>query len=538
MLTAIIADDEPQVRLTLMQIFPWEENNVRIIGEATDGEDAYRQCLEKKPDILITDIAMPKMDGIELSKKIKLQIPDIRIIFFGDIRDLDSVKTSMDIDEQDYFFKPFRIRGVSRAVKKVILSLAIEKQAKEIEAEWEKNNASSQKMMESLFLTEWASGCYVHENHIRDKLRHFGIDELINSDIYSALLCIDDFHNLDYTDVQRRQYISNSVRITIDEQMKKKKLGLCFNIAEDRFVLIFSRNNTASNQRIAFCKGICNKLNSLFQINSHVGIGRWVNSLARFPSSINEAEIALDSAIHRHLSAVVDISDVDQMTGSNRDLQALSRMVNQETDVLIAAIRRGDSANCSVILGRIFQVLRDLPHDQFDMYKCECFGIASSIIVCVSEFNKRIDEIFESNLSVFSSLIQCRSRAELYLYMKKMVTSVGDYFEKRNKQKENSIVKEITDIIKQTFTENISITLIAEQVHLTPNYVSMIFKKTCGMTIMEYVTELRIQKAKELITTTDMRIQEIAECVGYNNQYYFSSVFKKKTGVQPKNYRR
>ena len=69
MLTAIIADDEPQVRLTLMQIFPWEENNVRIIGEATDGEDAYRQCLEKKPDILITDIAMPKMEGIELTKK-------------------------------------------------------------------------------------------------------------------------------------------------------------------------------------------------------------------------------------------------------------------------------------------------------------------------------------------------------------------------------------------------------------------------------------------------------------------------------------
>ena len=119
-----------------------------------------------------------------------------------------------------------------------------------------------------------------------------------------------------------------------------------------------------------------------------------------------------------------------------------------------------------------------------------------------------------------------------------MVSSVGDYFEKRNKQKENSIVNEITEIIRQTYTDNISIALIAEQVHLTPNYVSMIFKKICGMTIMEFVTDLRIQKAKELIVTTDLQIQEIAEYVGYNNQYYFSSVFKKKTGVQPKNYRR
>ena len=223
MLTAIIADDEEQVRLTLTQIFPWEENNVRIIGEAVDGEDAYQQCLEKKPDILITDIAMPRMDGIQLAQKINAQLPSTRIIFFGDIEDLDTVKITMDIDEQDYFFKPFRIRGVSRAIKKVIHSLSIEMQVREIEAEWKKNAVNNQKMMECLFLTEWASGCYVHENHIRDKLRHFGLDTFLSSRISSALLSIDDFHNPDCADVQRRQFISSSVGVMIDERMKKKK---------------------------------------------------------------------------------------------------------------------------------------------------------------------------------------------------------------------------------------------------------------------------------------------------------------------------
>ena len=362
---------------------------------------------------------MPRMDGIELAQKIKIKLPDTKIIFFGDIEDLNTVKITMDIDEQDYFFKPFRIRGVSRAVKKVIHSLSIEMQAHEIEAEWKKNAVNNQKMMECLFLTEWASGYYTQEKHIRDKLRHFGLDGLICSSISSALLCIDDFHNPDYADVRWRQFISSSVGVMIDEQMKKKKMGLCFNLAEDRFVLIFSRNNATSNQRTEFCNEICDKLNSLFHINTHVGIGRWVDSLSQFPSSVNEAEIALDSAIHRGLSAIVDISDIYQTTGSNQDLQEISRLVNQDTETLITALRRGDSANCATILGRIFQVLRDLPHDQFDMYKREYFGIASRIIVCVSEFNKQMDEIFESNLSIFSSLIQCRSRAELYLYMKK-----------------------------------------------------------------------------------------------------------------------
>ena len=538
MLKAIIADDEKLVRVTLSKKFPWEENGVQVVGEAANGQEAYDLCAELRPDILITDIAMPLMDGIQLAHKINDELPFIKIVFFSGIEDFNTIKTAMDINVQGYILKPIRIQDMLHTIKKVAYNISLETQAREKAQALQKSVMQNRDLMQQLFLHEWLAGCYKEERQISEKLRYFQMDSLLDTELCTVLLSLDDFYtNSRYVDEQGRQYLSNSVGILINELLSSTDSGNAFTIGDSRFGVIFNRNAHAAGRLMELCEDIVANLAKVLHVSSHIGIGRWVSSPASLPSSMNEAEIALDSAVHRDMGPILDIVDVYQAGNKSQNLQEANRLIHQETEILITAVRRGDTEACQTAVKANFSIMHNLLADNLDICKSECIDILSEISLCINEFNKSIDEICGSKVAIFSTILQCDSFAALQLYIQSMVDKVSGYFFIRHNQKDSDVIDEITALINRDFAEDISISSIADQVYLTPNYISMIFKKAKGYTIVDYITRLRIEKAKLLLSTTNLKIQEIAEQVGYSNPYYFSNVFKKKTGIQPKNYR-
>lgn len=538
MLNAIIADDEKLVRVTLSKKFPWEENGVQIVGEAANGQEAYDLCAELRPDILITDIAMPLMDGIQLAHKINDELPFIKIVFFSGIEDFNTIKTAMDINVQGYILKPIRIQDMLHTIKKVAYNISLETQAREKAQALQKSVMQNRELMQQLFLHEWLAGCYKEERQISEKLRYFQMDSLLDTELCTVLLSLDDFYtNSRYVDEQGRQYLSNSVGILINELLSSTDSGNAFTIGDSRFGVIFNRNAHAAGRLMELCEDIVANLAKVLHISSHIGIGRWVSSPTSLPSSMNEAEIALDSAVHRDMGPILDIVDVYQAGNKSQNLQEANRLIHQETETLITAVRRGDTEACQTAVKANFSIMHNLLADNLDICKSECIDILSEISLCINEFNKSIDEICGSKIAIFSAILQCDSLTALQLYIQSMVDKISGYFFIRHNQQDSDVIDEITTLINRDFAEDISISSIADQVYLTPNYISMIFKKAKGYTIVDYITRLRIEKAKHLLSTTNLKIQEIAEQVGYSNPYYFSSVFKKKTGLQPKNYR-
>lgn len=481
---------------------------------------------------------MPLMDGIQLACKINEELPFIKIIFFSGIEDFNTIKTAMDINVQGYILKPIRIQDMLHTIKKVTYNISLETQAREKTQALQKSALQNRELMQQLFLHEWISGYYRQEQPIFEKLQYFGMESLLNTELCAALLSLDNFYENDhYADEQGRQYLSSSAGILINELLSSMDAGIAFNLGDNRFGIVFNRNAHAAGRLMELCENIVANLTKFLQIPSHIGIGRWESSVTALPSSMDEAEIALDNAIHRELGPILDIADVYQAGSKSESLQEATRLIRRETEALITAVRRGDTEACRSAVEAAFTVMHNLLSDNLDICKSECIDIVSDISLCVSEFNKSIDEICDSKIAIFSVILQCESLASLQKYIQALVDKISSYFFARHSQKDNGIIDEITALINRDYTEEISIATIAEQVYLTPNYISMIFKKAKGYTIVDYITHLRIEKAKQLLSTTNLKIQEIAEQVGYSNPYYFSSVFKKKTGLQPKHYR-
>jgi two-component system response regulator YesN len=539
MLKMIIADDEYIVRDGLRTIIPWTQYGIEVIAEAIDGQEALDLCLELKPDILFTDIRMPIMDGLEVAMELKEQGKDIKIIIISGVQDFNYAKTALNINAEGYILKPVKIPELEETVSKVVNGINLEKKKKLELQNLQQQLHKNLPVIREKFIRNLITGIYRQEQEITGNLEYLHIPLCPDESITVAVLQIDEYLKIS-RDISEndKQLLFYSISNIMDGIMNNYNAGVCSCINDNEFIAVFKQKIIQNGMHIDICNEFMTCINKFLNIDVSIGVGRTINNILHANASYKDAVAALQYSFYTGKNSLLNINDINNLNGEGMDRKdILYPSLYDQDNLIINSMKLGNTKDVERNIDELFMRINSSKNLPADYVQNICIEMIYSAARAIYELKENMDQIVSSRQELIDTIYKTKNIFDIQSTLKTAFVAIASYFSRKYTQKNNKIIAKIKEIIEQRYIESISMITISDEVYLSPNYISLIFKQETGETITEYITKVRMEKAKQLLTSCDLKILEVAEKVGFENAHYFSTVFKKYTGIHPQKYR-
>ena len=530
MLKVFLVEDEFVMREGIKNNIDWNSHGYEFCGEASDGELAFPMIQKLNPDIVITDIKMPFMDGLELSRLIKKELPFTEIIILSGYEEFEYAKEAIKIGVSQYLTKPLNGEELLREVDLLAEKISEKRKEREIREKYVRE-------MEENFLGERKNLFQYLVTGSKSMSELLEISDKLNIDLSAiwyrvALVKIQSMNHA-------RDEYSNSL-VQIEQKLKA--------IDADRGLLVFDRN--LEGQALIFKADSREELDKIqndylgkmrdllgdyTQIRYFVGIGMPVNRLSELPSSFEQASHAF---AHRYLvkeSCIWNYEEMEQNVYHDEEFN-ISNVNPKQLDrsKLREFLKFGDKEEVIYFVEEYFKDLgpNAMKSNMFRQY------IILDAYFCVVDFLDSLqlqkDEL--EPLDITSGILQSEETAINYVI--RIIEKALELREKTASNRYGGIVDEVKKYIDKNYAdEDLSLNVLASHVNFSPNHLSMVFSQQTGKTFIKYLTDFRMNKAKELLRCTGKRSSEISLEVGYKDPHYFSYLFKKTQGMTPTQYR-
>ena len=531
MLKVFLAEDEFIIREGIKNNIDWQAHGYEFCGEASDGELAFPLIQKTRPDILITDIKMPFVDGLALSRLVKKELPETEIIILSGYEEFDYAKEAIQIGVARYLLKPINGETLLQeidSVAEIILGKQKEKEIREkYQKEMEENSLRDQM---DLFQHLVTGDCSMEELlSVADKL-----DLKIMAPWYSIVLLKIQSMKHDYEEY------SGSI-VVVDERIAK--------LAEPEHVLIFDRalegraflfKADSEDELLAYQKeylgDVKEVLSGYANLRYFGGIGTPVNRLREIPASFEDASHAF---AHRYLvaeSCILDSSLLMQEGAAEQEDFRISAVNPEQIDraKMQEFLRTGDLDEVIYFVDEFFGKLDGGAMKSRIFRQYITMDAYFSIVDFLKGLGLQKDEIEAPDQD--SSILQDEKSAMDYIV--RIMEKALVLREKKASSRYEDVVSEVIHYIENNYAqEELSLNLLASHVNFSPNHLSMIFSQQTGQTLIRYLTDYRMNRAKELLRCSSKKSSVISMEVGYKDPHYFSYLFKKTQGMTPTQYR-
>lgn len=526
MLRVIIADDEKTTRESLKEYVKWDAHGIDNVWTAKDGHDALELAKQIKPDILVTDVRMPKMDGITLAAKIRELYTDCRIIFISGYSDKEYLKSAIHLKAVSYIEKPIDLEEVESIVGQAV-SACLEDEQRRMAAEQLKSSVTE-------------SIPYIRQEIVLDLIKgNFGSDALtgkfsdLSQKIAGNVPFIASSIKLNWEtgadDKIKSNFRHRILETFCDPQLFDQSSIMAGISPEDTIVLIISGHAAKSLNSSGLPQIILDNLNSLSDGNFSVsiGIGPQAGAVSGLTRSWSQAYTALNKQFYSGSNKIYYYSvNTSRRYAPDKNLY---------TDFQ-SLLKKDDMEGAVAFVNNLTQGIRMAADQEIDHIKNIYFNLLVLIFEAARDRNL-IDPVDESEKSyIWQEIIEIQSLSECSDYIISNLSAVFSKFDNTDivSRKEYEIIK----YIRESFgNKDLSIQMIADQVHFSQTYLCSFFKKSTGMTLNEYITDVRIEKAKELLQDGNIKLYEVALRIGFTDSNYFSTLFKKNVGCTPSEYR-
>lgn len=529
MYKVFIVDDEVVVREGIRNNVNWDITNFSLAGEAPDGEMALPLIQEIKPDILITDIKMPFMNGLELSRIIKKNMPWVKIIILSGHDEFNFAKEAISIGVTEYLLKPISSSDLIKSLNKIVNQIEAEKKEREnIESikHQLKNNSG---LLKDQFLNELSLGIIQPIDAI-EKCSIYNISLIAK--YYLIAIIESEIKENSNSGKQSSSYLK--IESAISGIVEGNTDIIRFKRNMEETVLIFKGDSPADLEESAYriSQSIKYEVGRSTGHSLTIGIGSTRERIQGITESFNDAETAKNYKYVFGKNKIIGIKDVKTDVLSRNELLKLDKVS------IIEYLKCGVKSNIQDYLSGYIQCLSE-PNLKSLIFTYYAF---MDIVLTSARFVKELGGDFEAlipEVAHIESIVENMDSINKFMeYAEKIFTKVFDFRDSKTENRYGNIIYKARDYINSNyFDPELSLNSLASFVNISPSHFSTIFSQETGDTFIEYLTMTRMKKAMELLKTTNQKSSEIAYNVGYNDPHYFSYLFKKFAGLTPKEYR-
>lgn len=530
MLKVFLVEDEIVMREGIKKNIDWQGEGFEFVGDASDGELAYPMIQKTKPDILITDIKMPFMDGLELSRLVKHELPETKIILLSGYDEFQYAKEAIEIGITDYLVKPITGAQLIEILKKIGQKIEEERGKKNQIAPEESRFAVRQRLFRHI-----VSGKHTFASVLQEA-REQGI-ELIAEQYNIMMLQVFSEETEDILPGKLKAF---------EQELEK--------FSEQSDNMIIAKQSRAEYDFVL--KG-----------TEQMSLNEITEKVKNLLSDYFEKETAMEyvAALGTPVERFSELQQCFQQTNlcfskrySVERNQVLQEEVREEIPVdILEDVKLGELNISGLNRRQVEQFLYTGTKEEVSDFVEDYFtqvgdGNVQSILlrqyVMMDLYVVAVSVLEKSGYKSQDLVERCGDAKEMasYLttieqtkeYIKKIFETVLDFREEAVDKKYDSIMQKAKAYINDNFEKDwISLNTVAAEVNLSPSHFSTVFGQEIGETFVEYLTRIRMEKAKELLRTTGMKATDIAFEVGYRDAHYFSNLFKKTQGCTPREYR-
>lgn len=520
----MITDDEIQIRKGLRMKVDWKDEGFEIVQEASNGQEALALLQTTEVDVVLTDIRMPKMDGIELAKRCNEEFPHIKVIVLSGYSEFEYVRSTMKEGVKDYLLKPVAPDELVEVLRKV---------RKEIEDEKKKLAESAQiRWLASTHLQEVQEQYLLHLvkeewfelNMVHERLRQLHLEELSHERVKVRFLS-----------VEMREYDENPARL---KEMWLPFKMLCKEIVQThtgtytfydpshpnmiQLIHLIESNNDSTTTLV---KEIQKNVKSLLNVETVIGIGNMVSGIREFKTGYISSLLAWSQSQIGSLSQVIDETEIKE--------EIFEFPVDFERK-LTNAIENADFPSFKEKLNNFMGETEKQSILSFSYMANRVLFLLGSL---AKKYDMETKDIQNTLWNCQQSIWELNSQRKVIKHLYQLAESIIEKVRLTRFSNGKLIVDSIRNYLDKHYANEISLTTLSELFHINSAHLSETFKNHIGKNFSDYLVNVRIEKAKQYLNDKELKIIDVANLVGFSSSGYFSTVFKKHVGQTPVEFR-
>lgn len=531
-----LVEDEMVIRRGIKNSIDWEKEGYIFCGEASDGELAYPMIIKEKPDILITDIRMPFMDGLELCKLVKEELPNIKILILSGYDEFDYAKEAIRLGVTEYLLKPISSGKLLEALNGVSESIRREKEDKDLVRKYMEEMRENTEHEKQKFFEQMIAGNLSMADALETGKKY---EMNLSAGMYNLLL-----FRFTLGEENRK---SGELLGEAEYAIKKltERLEYVFEFQRDvegwAFLLMADNEEQMSERVKELSKDLEEIMKNYSTIAYFGGIGQPVARLRELEESFREAERALAARFTMELNRIISVEDIRmaQNVDTLDDIEITSFGEIEKTRTMLEKFLNNGAED--EIDEFVDVYINELPEENLKSVLMRQYIIMDAYIVMMSfceKFEGIEGEMQAQSEELKNSMKTIQTLEEIKNYIRMLLKKIIGVRDTISGRRYSDIIEIAKDQIRKTYmSDEISLNTIAAEVGMSPSYFSSIFSKEMGKTFVEYLTEIRMDRAKELLMCSSMKTSEIGYEVGYKDPHYFSYIFKKTQNCTPKEFR-
>lgn len=531
--TVILVDDEEEVRQAIIRKLDWESIGFEVIGYADNGEDALEITERLRPDVIMTDIKMPFMDGLTLAKKIKQISKDIKIIIFSGFDEFEYAKEAIKLEVEEYILKPINSSELKSVFIRIKEKLDHEIGTKRDIDQLRKYYLDSLPIMREQLMIGLLEG-RLSNNRAIEMMKAYGVD--LKSPYYMVGIIHTDntlaMGRNDENVLPPAELATMSLKQIVDETLESScRFKSCIYLESVVVIALFNHENQ-SNDFIHLMDQICKSAFRFLESNTSAGIGFLCNDVMSLGHSYQGARGAIEYRVLFEPNQAIYIQDIESQVNyqSNWD--------GQYTENILREIKLGEATDLDRVIDELIHYIKKSAIS-IQLYQISLIEMITEIFKLGRAYQLDMNQVFGTDFNINSKIYQLDSLESLRQWLQDICRKTRNGIRRERIDTAKLLVdKAIKFIDGNYYDSELSVDVLCQHLNVSATYFSTLFKRETGITFINYLTNVRMEKALQMLNTTEEKTYNIAEKVGYTEPNYFSYVFKKHYGISPSNYRK
>lgn len=527
----MLVDDEEEVRTSMIKKMKWDEAGFVVVGDAENGRDALDKIEIYEPDVILTDIKMPYLDGLELARQVKENYPSIRIVVFSGFDDFEYAKQAIQCNVTEYILKPVNGEELTTILIRIRDSLNKEMEEKRSIETLRESYKKNLPLLKEHFFLDVVHG-KMDGGTIALKLQEYELQNLMGNSLVVACTEISlEQEKLNMSNQYKEQaYLTLSVERCLEEKLSGVYEYALFHSGGRIHMIIALEEAQSLSHLMVLLNHACKECKRIHGLDVTIGLGEAYSQLERVERSYKEAKAALGYQKIMGKGITIYIKDMEPLN-HRKPMEYL------DDKDLIAAIKFGSKEDIFRCIGGTFIKIHELKLHTIE-YQLYIVNFVHMIVKLLNDTGIDTLSIFDNTVDLNELITSLQDSNDLESWLLQVCNKISAHIGIDRENATQNMINSAKLLIEKHYSDPLlSVEVLCQHLHITPTYFSTIFKKETGQSYVSYLTRLRMEKAKEFIELSNEKTYVIARKVGYEDPNYFSYVFKKQFGVSPSRYR-